>query len=130
MSARPTALYDPETPVAQLGRERDLAWFVAHPRETWRVRPALEGEAAFIDGMRSVNPASRGYMVSIHHARARDRRAAVKLGTYPVIVRLADREQARGLLLAEGERLARWFKKHAWTPPASQGTAMLAEVAL
>jgi hypothetical protein len=128
--ARSTRFYDPSTPVATVARDRDLAWFKANPGAKWRVRPSPEGESALLDGMRALNPATRGYVIAIDHARAKDRRAAVGLGIYPVIVRLPDRERAKAILAAEGERWARWFKKHSTTPPPSLGMATLAEVGL
>ena len=121
--------YAPEAPATALARERDAAWFKAHPQATWRVRPILEGESPLADGMRARDPAKRAYAIVIDHARARDRCAVAGRVVYPVLTVRSDREDAKRLLAAEGERWARWFRKHASTPPPTPAVATFREVA-
>ena len=118
-------LYAEESAAAVRARERDEAWFEANPRSTWRVRPILEGESRVVDGLRDRRAGSRGYVIVIDHARAKDRRAAAGRGVYPVFVRVSDRGKAKLLLAREGARWARWFRKSSSTPPAVDGTATL-----
>lgn len=112
-------LYAFGDPAAEHARRRDDDFFAENPRATWRVRPLLEGESPLVSGMCELGTGWRGYAVVIHHARARDRRARAGIAVYPVMIRGTDRE----VVLKEGERWVRWFKKSDRTPPPAPGVA-------
>jgi hypothetical protein len=121
----PSFLYNPDTSAAARARQGDLDYFKRNPSARVRVRPILEGESLLLDGLRARMPSSRGYMIVINHARACDRRAVAGLGAYPVFLPHADRETAKRLLRAEAERMVRWFKRSAATPPPMPGVALV-----
>lgn len=116
----PPDLYDTADPAAAQARKRDDEWFAQHPRQTWRVRPLLEGECPLAERLRAAGAGFRAYAIVIDHARAGDMRARIGRGVYPLVIREADRDAMLRLLNQEGERWARWFRKSSCTPPPAR----------
>ncbi len=118
-------LYQAEDPAAIRARRADEAFFAENPRARWRVRPLIEGESSIAEGLRG-RMGFRAYMIVIHHARAKDRRARAGIGRYPVVIGEQDRARAVATLKAEARRMAIWFRKCSSTPPpARPGRAAL-----
>lgn len=116
-------LYALGDPAAEHARQRDHDFFVRHPRQTWRVPPAFEGESPLADGMRELG--WRTYCIVIDHARAGDKRAKAGRGVYPLVIRGDDKLGARWRLSQEAVRWTKWFRKHSTTPPPKRGTGVV-----